>query len=813
MRVERLSTGERFTLLPEDTLGAGGEARIFVVPSMSPLVAKFYHKANPTHEKKLQAMLSAPPADPMAEQNHISIAWPLDILHLSYGRGFVGYVMPKVSGMHSLFHVFNPSTRRKHLPLFNYRYLLRTARNLSLAVHALHERGYVIGDVNESNILVHPQAVVTLVDTDSFQVNTEKTTFRCTVGKPEYTPPELQGLRFAEHNRTTEHDRFGLAVLLFQMLMEGTHPFAGVYTGVGEPPPYELRIEAGTFAYGGRKVPYHPMPHAPDFSILPPALRALFLQCFEAGHHQPSLRPTPKLWQAALAEAEEQLSVCAQNPQHYFADHLSVCPWCLRTIQLGGRDPFPIAPVPDEPPPRRSRSVSISSTTSISNASPSPSISSTQTTSVASPYYTSVSPPSHSSGVQLIQRIENVWIAIAFGWAGIALLALPLRLTGLTLLCGIAGIMTSLLVWKFKFCKAKHTPQLCRVAGGLSLVALCIRPLVMPTGAERHILTARSGGIRSLDFAPDGKTLACGTERKQGNIHNGGRVDVWDVESETYKQTLAEYSGNVVSVDYSKDGSKLVVGHDSAMGGSEVLIISSRIRGNQKNLLPRINSVQQATYLNDGQSIAALTNQRNTLLWNANEWLPNRTFTERYQPLTIAASPTSPQIAVGCAPRKTDTGLGAITVWNYQLSKANWVRVTNSGSIVALAFSPTGKILAAGSSNGDLRLWNASNGSLILRLPQVYLHTTAVKFSPEGKYLISAGIRRGNSGDSEFDFTVWEVASGVALRRTLGHSAPINALAFSPDGKLFVSGCEKGIIRIWKTAEILPHPKQLDSQK
>src|SRR5436305_1951244 len=96
---------------------------------------------------------------------------------------------------------------------------------------ALHSRDYVVGDVNESNILVADTALITVVDTDSFQVRDPdgKTVFHCPVAKPEFTPPELQGRQLHDVDRVPAHDRFGLAVLIFQLLMEGTHPFAGIY--------------------------------------------------------------------------------------------------------------------------------------------------------------------------------------------------------------------------------------------------------------------------------------------------------------------------------------------------------------------------------------------------------------------------------------------------------------------------------------------------------------------------------------------------------------------------------------------------------
>ena len=62
-----------------------------------------------------------------------------DLLYrMNSPRRFSGYLMPRVSGMRPIFSVYNPLTRRRETPLFNYRYLMHTARNLASAVRALH---------------------------------------------------------------------------------------------------------------------------------------------------------------------------------------------------------------------------------------------------------------------------------------------------------------------------------------------------------------------------------------------------------------------------------------------------------------------------------------------------------------------------------------------------------------------------------------------------------------------------------------------------------------------------------------------------
>src|SRR5579885_2768207 len=203
-------------------IASGGEATIYAVPERPALVAKVYRKPIDERAAKLAAMIAAPPEDPMAALGHASIAWPSDRLLSPEGdRACLGFVMPRVDNARTIFDFYNPARRLKHCPLFHYGYLMRTARNLAAAVHAIHQRGYVVGDLNESNILVNNQALVTLVDTDSFQVPDNGRVHRCLVGKPECTPPEFQKRRFADFDRGPEQDAFALAVLIFQLLMQG----------------------------------------------------------------------------------------------------------------------------------------------------------------------------------------------------------------------------------------------------------------------------------------------------------------------------------------------------------------------------------------------------------------------------------------------------------------------------------------------------------------------------------------------------------------------------------------------------------------
>lgn len=350
------------------SVGHGGEATVYRVEKQPGWLAKIYEpEPRPNYPGKLAWMVSHPPENPTSKLEHASLAWPEALLFDSQRR-LIGYQMPHIQRAVPLLEVFNPRRRAEILPQFDRRYLLRTAHNLAAALAALHRSGYVAGDLNESNVLVTPTALVTLIDTDSFQVREEaggkKIVYPCPVGKPEYTPPELQGKALGEIIRLPDHDSFGLAVLIFQLLMNGSHPFRAQWLAAGDPPPLEVRIANGAYPYvESPAYPVRPPKNAAPIDTLHPWLVELFRRCFVDGHLDPRWRPGPDLWARALAKAEQSMICCAQG--HFYSSHLRECPYCsqmskfpassrpantTRARKRWAAPPFP-APAPSRPGP------------------------------------------------------------------------------------------------------------------------------------------------------------------------------------------------------------------------------------------------------------------------------------------------------------------------------------------------------------------------------------------------------------------------------------------------------------------------------
>jgi DNA-binding helix-hairpin-helix protein with protein kinase domain len=337
-RLRRLDTDAR--------VARGGEACIYPVLGEPSLFAKVYHEPTPERGKKLEVMIANPPRNPTEAQKHRAYAWPSELITSPDGRVTVGFLMPRVSGMREIFDFYNPANRRKHCAYFDFRYLHQTARNLAGIIGALHATGYVIGDVSQRNCLVSDTAMVTMLDTDSYQIRDpiRGIVYHSRVSTPGFIAREIYPYTGEMRERTIEGDLFGLSVLIFLLLMEGHHPFSCKYTGTGESPPLQQSIGAGAFAFNPQRRHYGPMPSSPPLDLLHEDLRKLFLRSFVDGHRDPSSRPSTKDWQRALSLASKELRQCPRNPQHYYGGHLGgACPWCAR-VDAGLRDSFPRRP-------------------------------------------------------------------------------------------------------------------------------------------------------------------------------------------------------------------------------------------------------------------------------------------------------------------------------------------------------------------------------------------------------------------------------------------------------------------------------------
>ncbi len=313
-------------------IGRGGEGSVYEIQGDSSLVAKVYHKRPLLDEQiaKLQAMVScwSSPLETIA-------AWPRSILFDSVSRKPCGILMTRMDDARPLHELYGTTNRRRHFPEVGWHHMVLAARNTAAAFQTLHAANILVGDVNQGNLLVDKGMCVRMIDCDSFQVSSNGRTFSCPVGTPHFTPPELQSQKLRDIIRTANHDRFGLAVLIFHLLFVGRHPFAGRYRGSGDLS-IEKAIAERRFAFSKDRA--ETLVDPPPASLLLDDFPSGFGNLFEAAFRSPgeaNARPTPLQWVQELETLMRFRKTCRFDPIHVYPAQLSDCPWC-RIEDSGG---------------------------------------------------------------------------------------------------------------------------------------------------------------------------------------------------------------------------------------------------------------------------------------------------------------------------------------------------------------------------------------------------------------------------------------------------------------------------------------------
>jgi len=151
--------------------------------------------------------------------------------------------------------------------------------------------------------------------------------------------------------------------------------------------------------------------------------------------------------------------------------------------------------------------------------------------------------------------------------------------------------------------------------------------------------------------------------------------------------------------------------------------------------------------------------------------------------LSVAFSPDGKVLAMG------DSN-GEIYLW----SVANGQQLLNCKGhinwVVALAFSPDGRTFASGSVDSIVKLWDVGSGQCLQTLQEHDNEVWSVAFSPNSNMLAS--------GSDDQTARLWSVSTGECLRIFQGHTSWVTSVAFSPDGQMLVSGSDDHTIGLWE---------------
>jgi len=228
-----------------------------------------------------------------------------------------------------------------------------------------------------------------------------------------------------------------------------------------------------------------------------------------------------------------------------------------------------------------------------------------------------------------------------------------------------------------------------------------------------------------------------------------------------------------------------------------VELLDAKSRKLKRKLTGLKGDVTEVVFSKDGKLLVAACGEPGlfglAIVWETKSWKPVAELKGHHDGLyCVAISPDGKMLASGSYDQK-------IKLWD--IAKKTELRQLDghNGPVHDLAFYPTGKILASASGDRTVKLWDVAGGKRLDTLGQPEKDQYAVAFSPDGKHVVAGGV--------DNRIRVWAVTrmgkegTNPLLYSRFAHEGAILRLVFSPDGKRLYSSSEDRTVKAWNTKE------------
>lgn len=310
-----------------------------------------------------------------------------------------------------------------------------------------------------------------------------------------------------------------------------------------------------------------------------------------------------------------------------------------------------------------------------------------------------------------------------------------------------------------------------------------LRPLTGHLIPAARDAAGRAGPVNLVALAPDGSVALSASWDKT--------ILAWDMVNGDRLMTLTGHQDRISALVVDKQGKFASSGSlDGQIRFWEEADFVSAGPGSESG------SLHQSMVKIDGPvwALAMLPDDQRIVAASTNIWLLDLSLDKvPVLPLSghldwvhcLAVSPDRPLIASGswdCTVR----------IWETLTGQALHVLRGHTGRISKVAFDSGGQWLLSAADDGSLIQWDLQSGRKMQALTGHAGPVTDFVITPDAGQVVSAS--------EDATLKVWDVASGQLLRTLSGHSGPIRALALAGDGRVLVSAAEDGFVNVWNPA-------------
>jgi WD40 repeat protein len=280
-------------------------------------------------------------------------------------------------------------------------------------------------------------------------------------------------------------------------------------------------------------------------------------------------------------------------------------------------------------------------------------------------------------------------------------------------------------------------------------------------------LTGHTGGIRAVQFSPDGALL--------GSASSDGTAALWDLTAGRVLRSLG-HQGPVRSVAFSPDGALVATSSEDYTA-----VVWRTASGERLSTLGHAAAVIQVDFSPDGLLLATASDDATAILWDvARGRRMARRLGHRGEVKDVVFSPGSDRMATASVD-------GSAIVSRAEPTQPFASFTGHQGAVFQGSFSAAGGHVLTASDDRTARVWDLTTGSLVLSLA----HDAAVQsaaFSPDDSQIATGSI--------DGTIRIWDLRG--ARRAELRDPSPerIDSLAWSRDGRRLLAAGGSSV-RVW----------------